>query len=46
LISAAAMRYSTRWLDAPPGMTRNAVVRFSTPQVADVGAQNPGMRRE
>ncbi len=29
-----------------PGITRSAVVRFSTPQVACVGAQKPGTRRE
>src|SRR6185369_5785879 len=29
-----------------PGMTRSAQVRFSTPQVASVGAQNPGISRE
>ena len=46
LMSAAAIRYSTRWLFGPPWMTRSAVVRFSTPQVAAVGAQNPGTSRE
>ena len=46
LMSAAAIRYSTRWLDGPPRITRSAVVRFSTPQVAEVGAQKPGTRRE
>ena len=30
---------------ASPGMTRSAQVRFSTPQVASVGAQKPGIRR-
>ena len=39
-MSAAAIRYSTRWLLAPPWITRNAQVRFSTPQVAVVGAQD------
>src|SRR5262245_2136536 len=45
-MSAAAIRYSTRWLFGEPGMTRSAHVRFSTPQLASVGAQNPGMSRE
>jgi hypothetical protein len=39
------MRYSTRCDFAEPGMTRRAVVRFSTPQVASVGAQKPGISR-
>ena len=45
LVSAAAIRYSMRWLLGEPGMTRKATVRFSTPQVAFVGAQAPGTRR-
>ena len=45
-MSAAAMRYSTRCDFSEPGMTRSAQVRFSTPQVALVGAQKPGMSRE
>jgi hypothetical protein len=45
-MSAAAMRYSTRCDFSEPGMTRSAQVRFSTPQVALVGAQKPGIRRE
>ena len=45
LASAAAIRYSTRWHLAEPGMTRSAQVRFSTPQLASVGAQKPGIRR-
>ncbi len=45
-MSAAAMRYSTRCECGPPGITRSAVVRFSQPQVAEVGAQKPGIRRE
>ena len=40
------MRYSTRWLDAPPGMTRSAQVRFSIPQVASVGAGRPIQRSQ
>ena len=28
-----------------PGMTRSAVVRFSTPQAESVGAQKPGISR-
>ena len=38
-------RYSTRCDLALPGITRSAHVRFSTPQVASVGAQKPGIRR-
>jgi hypothetical protein len=45
-MSAAAMRYSTRCDFSDPGMTRSAVVLFSTPQAASVGAQKPGIRRE
>src|SRR5437868_15496357 len=40
-MSAAAKRYSTRVDCGEPGMTRSAVVRFSTPQVAIVGDQAP-----
>src|SRR6187399_2438811 len=46
LQSAAAIRYSTRCDFSEPGITRKAQVRFSTPQVASVGAQKPGIRRE
>src|SRR5262249_31434384 len=40
-MSAAANRYSTRVDEGEPGMTRSAVVRFSTPHVAIVGLQAP-----
>ena len=45
LMSAAATRYSTRCDFSEPGMTRSAVVRFSTPQAESVGAQKPGISR-
>ena len=44
-MSAAAWRYSMRVALALPGMARSAVVRFSTPQVAVVGAQAPSTMR-
>ncbi len=43
--SAAAMRNSTRWELSLPVMTRSAQVRLSTPQLASVGAQKPGISR-
>ena len=44
-MSAAAKRYSTRVEAGDPRMTRRAVVRFSTPQVAMVGDQAPRTMR-
>ena len=44
-MSAAANRYSTRVEAGDPGMTRSAVVRFSTPQVAMVGDHAPRTMR-
>ena len=44
-MSAAAIRYSMRVALALPGIARSAVVRFSTPQVAVVGAQVPSTMR-
>ncbi|MOA06754.1 hypothetical protein D3C78_1264150 [compost metagenome] len=46
LASADPMRTSTRCDLSLPGMRRNAVVRFSMPQVASSGAQYPGTSRE
>ena len=44
-MSAAAIRYSIRCALGEPPMMRSAQVRFSTPQLAWVGAQKPGISR-